>query len=107
MIFDGPPPAFIIMIYILALTASTFGLLQAIEWLNVNITLIGRVTMRNLGLAFFTADYFLAVLAVINIMIGANSHALDKVILSILLPLHVYPVIVLVWVWRRFQTSAV
>ncbi|MEE9202344.1 MAG: hypothetical protein V3U31_04025 [Dehalococcoidia bacterium] len=104
MIFDGPPPAFIIMNYILGLTVITLTLLGAIDWLHTDVPLFHRpyrVTLTWFGFFSLGAVLLVGLLALVNVMIGADQHVLDEVILTALLPLHAFFTVFMVWAARR------
>jgi hypothetical protein len=105
MTFDGPSGAFIIMSYIVQLMILTLTLLGAQQWLQTKHTFAGilwgigplKITLFGYGLIFFTGGLVASLLALFNVMIGAEKHTLDGSILSLVVFLHIYPLITLAW----------
>lgn len=106
----GQPPAYIIMTYVLGLMMVTLALFGAIRFLNINVTLFTvalfnrsfTVTMALFGILFLFAILVVNLFCVLNVMIGAEKHVFDKIILFMLFPLNAFLPIILVWGGRRF-----
>jgi len=104
MILQGPTPTFIILAYTVGLTGLMLALLPLLSWLKVNVILFMwpfKLTLPRFALLFLFGAYSTNLLALINVMLGADRHILDFTVLSLLFLLNAFPLIILLWLGRR------
>ncbi|MFC1966120.1 hypothetical protein ACFLWI_04145 [Chloroflexota bacterium] len=103
MLFNGPPPAFIIMTYMMGLMAVSLALVAATRWFELNILVLPRprITLSQLGLLFFLGTIVVSIMVLVNLLIGVGKHVLDYAIVYLLIIMHAFPSMMVPYLWRR------